>query len=429
MTESSPAGRPRITRKQVGAVCVGNGLDFYDFLTFAFFAPQIGRTMFPGGDTGDGLLYALLTFGAGFLTRPVGAIVFGRYADRHGRKPAMIASFTLMGCAIFALALTPSYAAIGMAAPILVVTFRLLQGLTLGGEVGPNTAYLLEAAPPGRKGLYVSMQYLSQNMATMVSGTVGALLALALTEGQLDSYGWRIAFLLGVAIVPFALTIRRTLEESLPPEENRTAPPQHSFGAILLGGGMMLGAGTIGSYSLEYLGTYAQTELALPPSSAFLSLIVLGSLGMVAEVVVGRAIDRGLDLRLLLVPWLLAIAVIVPSFVLLNELKTTAALLAVTAVLSLLLEAASLLALILFTSSLAPAVRATALGGVYAVAIAVFGGSTQPVINRLLAWTGNPIAPAWYLSAALAVGIVGVALVMRGAREKAPATSAVEAAT
>jgi MHS family citrate/tricarballylate:H+ symporter-like MFS transporter len=403
--------RGTITRKQIAAVCVGNGLDFYDFLTFAYFAPQIGRTMFPGGDSGDGLLYALLTFGAGFLTRPIGGLLFGRYADRRGRKPAMIAT------------LTPSYAAIGMAAPVLAVTFRLLQGLALGGEVGPNTAYLLEAAPPGKGGFYVAMQYVSQNAAVVISGAVGSILAAVLTPADLDAYGWRIAFLLGVSIVPFAVAVRRTLEETLPPEETRTPPAQHSFRAVLLGGGLMLGAGTIASYSLEYLGTYAQTVLALPPSSAFLGLIVLGGTGIVGDLVIGRAIDRGLDLRVLLVPWILAIVLIVPAFMVLNDLRTTAALLGITALLAMLLEAQNLLGLILFVRALPTAVRATALGGVYALAIAIFGGSTQPVVNRLLAWTGNPLAPAWYLSGALVIGLAGVLMVMRGSRSRAGAPS------
>lgn len=420
------ASAPRITGKQVAAVTVGNGLDFYDFLTFAYFAPQIARTMFPGGDARDGLFYTLMTFGAGFLTRPVGAIVFGRIADRRGRKPAMLMSFGLMGAAIFGLALTPSYAAIGMAAPVLVVFFRLLQGLALGGEVGPNTAYLMEAAPPDRQGVYISMQYVSQNAATMLSGVVGGVLAMTLSPAALDAYGWRIAFLLGVTIVPFAFAIRRTLTETLPPEgAPASANAPVSMRSVLIGGGIMLAAGTIGSYSLTYLGTYAQTVLALPATSAFLGIALGGIVGMVSDVVIGRLIDRGMDTRALLIPWLISIAIIVPAFMLLSGSPTTTMLLVVTAVLTMLLEAQSLLALFLFTRALPMAVRATALGGVYAVAIAVFGGSTQPVINRLLDWTGNPVAPAWYLAAALAIGLIGVIMVIRGGRAvPAPANEA-----
>jgi MFS family permease len=404
-----------ITRKQVAAVCVGNGLDFYDFMTFAFFAPQIGRTMFP--DTGgNGLLYVLLTFGAGFATRPIGGILFGRYADRHGRKPAMLLSFSLMGVAMLALAITPSYAAIGLAAPVIVIACRLLQGLALGGEVGPNTAYLMEAAPPGRQGLYVSMQYVSQNLAVVSSGLIGAILATVLTATQLDQFGWRIAFLLGVSIVPFALIIRGTLEETLTHAQSHTAQAPHSFRFILFGGLLMLSAGTIGDYGLQYLGTYAQNELALPPISGFGVLVVLGLVGISCDLLCGTLIDRGVDVRLLLIPWILMIILVVPLFMLLDAYRTNATLFGVSAILALLLEMQFMMALVLFTRALPTQTRATALGGVYAVAIAVFGGSTQAIINRLLVWTANPLAPAWYIAAAFTVGLAGVALVMRGTR-------------
>jgi Sugar (and other) transporter. len=135
----------RLSRSQIGAVAAGNALEFYDFVTYAFFATQIGRALFPG-DAAHSLLLSLATFGVGFVSRPLGGLIIGRMADRSGRKPAMILSFTMMGLAMTGLALTPSYAAIGMAAPLLAVFFRLLQGFALGGEVGPNIAYLMEAA-------------------------------------------------------------------------------------------------------------------------------------------------------------------------------------------------------------------------------------------------------------------------------------------
>src|SRR5262245_8079214 len=134
----------RIPLRHVMAVYVGNGLEFYDFLTFSFFAVYIAPNFFPGGNSSISLLKTLATFGAGFLTRPVGAIVIGGLGDRMGRKPAMVLSFTLMGIAIVGLALTPPVAKIGVFAPALVLFFRLLQGFALGGEVGPTTAYMAE---------------------------------------------------------------------------------------------------------------------------------------------------------------------------------------------------------------------------------------------------------------------------------------------
>jgi hypothetical protein len=141
-------------------VTAGNALEFYDFVTYAFFATQIGHALFPGNASSK-LLLSLATFGVGFLTRPLGGIIIGRMADRRGRKPAMILSFTIMGVAMTGLALTPSYAVAGMLAPLLTLFFRLLQGFALGGEVGPNIAYLMEAAPPGRRGLYISLNFAS----------------------------------------------------------------------------------------------------------------------------------------------------------------------------------------------------------------------------------------------------------------------------
>src|ERR1041385_7931754 len=133
---------PRIPLRHVLAVFVGNGLEFYDFLTFSYFAVYISRTFYPGGNPSAALLATLATLRAGLLGRPGGAIVIGRMGDRVGRKPAMVFSFTLMGAAIIGLALTPSYATIGVAAPIIVLLLRLVQGFALGGEVGPTTAFM-----------------------------------------------------------------------------------------------------------------------------------------------------------------------------------------------------------------------------------------------------------------------------------------------
>ena len=168
--KTRPAAPIALPLRQIGAVVVGNALEFYDFLTFAYFAVYIGQAFFPAHNPTSSLLMSLGTFGAGFVTRPIGALVIGAMGDRIGRKPAMMLSFAVMGFSILGLALTPPFARIGVAAPILVLVFRLIQGFALGGEVGPTTAYLIEAAPAGRRGLYGSLQYASQNVATLVAG-------------------------------------------------------------------------------------------------------------------------------------------------------------------------------------------------------------------------------------------------------------------
>src|SRR5215469_6899694 len=207
--------RKAIPALHVLAIVIGNALEFYDFLSYAIFAVYIGKTFFPSHDPSANLILSLATFMVGFITRPIGGIVLGIFGDRAGRKPAMVVSFILIGIAMLGIALTPGYAQIGLAAPILLVCFRLVQGFALGGEVGPNTAWLIEAAPPEHRGFYGSMQYATQNAALLLASCVGLLLSTVLNAHDLESWGWRIAFLLGVIIVPFGILIRRRLPETL----------------------------------------------------------------------------------------------------------------------------------------------------------------------------------------------------------------------
>src|SRR6201996_6813281 len=214
LATSAESQQPVFTRTTL-AVTIGNMLEFYDFITYSFFAIQIGHTFFPTQGEFGSLMLSLATFGAGFITRPIGGIVIGSYSDRAGRRPAMILSFAMMGCAIITLALTPSYASIGIAAPIIVIIARMVQGFSLGGEVGPTTAYLMESAAPGRRALAVSWQPASQQIAATAGALVGTVLARVMTEADLTSYGWRIAFLLGAACLPFGLYLRAKLPETV----------------------------------------------------------------------------------------------------------------------------------------------------------------------------------------------------------------------
>ena len=403
------AATPILTRRQIAGVVAGNGLEFYDFLTYSFFAAQIGRTLFPQ-DGGHGLLLSLATFGVGFMTRPLGGLLIGRIADRRGRKPAMLLSFACMGVALVGLALTPSYATIGMAAPILAVAFRMLQGFALGGEVGPNTAFLLEAAPPHKRGLYVSFQYATQDLAVLASGLIGLTLASSLTAAQLDSWGWRVAFLIGATIIPFGLVMRTSLAETLseqavPPA---TAAQRRSFMIVIIAGLLVLAAGTIGNYSLDYLGTYAQTTLGMPVTTAFGSTIALGLTGVVTDLGAGWLVDRFGRKRVMLVPWIVLIVMAVPSYMLVEHFRTSWSLIAMTALLSTLLGGMSVPSLVLFTEALPAHIRAGSIGIVYALSIAIFGGSAQVVEHQLIAAIGSPIAPAWYMAAALSVGLIAV---------------------
>jgi len=409
-----------LSGRQIAAVVAGNGLEFYDFLTYSFFAAQIGEALFPGSGEAK-LLLSLATFGVGFVTRPLGGVVIGRLADRRGRRPAMILSFALMGIAIVGLALTPSYAVIGMAAPVLAVLFRMLQGFALGGEVGPNTAFLVEAAPPGRRGLYVSLQYATQDSAVLASGTVGLILSSLLGEAALTQWGWRLAFLIGAAIVPFGLAIRRTLAETLVEEADRveTAVGGRGVPLIALAGLLLLMGGTIGNYTLDYMTTFAQKALHMQVNIAFGATVVLGLTSVVFDLVSGWLADRYGRKRVVLVPWLLLFLLAIPSFLVIVHFRSAVALFSMTALLSILLALAMCPALTLFTESLPARVRAGAMGTVYALAIAIFGGSAQFVEQLLIGWTGNPMAPAFYMTVALGLGAIGLAILKEtGAAEQ-----------
>jgi MFS family permease len=411
------AGSRALTGRQIAAVAAGNGLEFYDFVTYSFFAVQIGRTLFPG-DAAHSLMLSLATFGVGFVSRPAGAFVIGRLADRRGRKPAMILSFALMGVAIVGLALTPSYAVAGMAAPALAVLFRLLQGFALGGEVGPNAAFLLEAAPPHRRGLILSLHFATADAAVLAAGLVGLTLSNLLSPAALDAWGWRVAFLLGALIVPFGLALRRTLAETLPAEAAEPAPKGslRPFLVVATGGMLILGAGTISNYTLSYLTTYAQVTLNMAVTTAFGATVMLGLTGVVGGLAAGWLSDRFGRKRVLVLPWLALIALALPAFFLLSALRTPAALLGATTLLSLLHIFGSTAAMLLFIEALPARIRAGALGLIYALAIAAFGGTTQLVVKTLIEWTGSPLVPAWYMMAAVVAGLIGALLIREPAR-------------
>ena len=409
--------------RHVAAVAAGNALGFYDFLTYSFFAVEIGHAFFPFHDASSSLLASLATFGAGFFTRPLGGVVIGIFGDRAGRKPAMFLSFALMGIAIVGLALTPSYAAIGIAAPILAIGFRLLQGFALGGEVGPTTAYLIEAAPPARRGFYGSLQYMTQDFAILCAGLVGVALANLLDGPTFEAWGWRIAFLLGSTIVPFALWIRRELAETLEemPATNVTGtadqPPASPLVQMAFLGLVLLGSGTIASYALIYLTTFAKDTLHMSEGDAFGATIVTGLCGVCFDPLSGLLSDRFGRKRVMMIPWLLFLLALFPAFLLMVRYHNLAALLGATAVLSMLNQLGSPSVLTAITESLPRKFRSGALSIIYAVAIAVFGGSAQFIMKWLTDITGNPLAPAWYLLGALVVGF----LAMLAMKETAPA--------
>ena len=409
----------RASPRQVAAVACGNALEFYDFLTYAFFAAQIGRAFFPSSDPTASLLASLATFGAGFLMRPVGAVVLGQIGDRYGRKPAMLISFGLMGLGMTALALTPSYGAIGAAAPVLVVLWRLVQGFALGGEVGPATAFLTEAAGPGRRGLFVSFQLVGQRSAALAAGLIGLALSRLLPGAVVDAWSWRIAFLIGAMIIPLGLVLRAGLVETL--SRDQAPEPEALAGrslALLAGLSVaVMAGGTIASYVTDYLATYATATLHMAASVRFFAPVASGLTGVICAPLGGWLSDRIGRKPVMLGSWGVVLAGVMPMFVLLEHSRSVLALVA----LSMGLTAGGAVAVTCLLTSVSEGLpmrlRCGGLGLMYSAAVATFGGTTQFVVAWLTRATQSNLAPAWYLT-----GAAGFAfLAMLAMPETAPA--------
>jgi len=417
---SEDTARVRATPAQLLGVTLGNALEFYDFLVFSFFAVQIGQSFFPATNPQSSLLAALATFGAGFLMRPLGAFVIGGLGDRLGRRPMLILSFALIGIANLVVAITPSYAAIGLAAPLIVIVCRLVQGFALGGEVGASTAFLAEVAPPHRRGAYISLQLVGHGLSMLAAGLIGVSLAAALDDAALTAWGWRIAMGVGVAIVPIGLALRRTLPETLRAEvSSRPRPSFASYRGIAIFAFLTLLAGTIATYVLGYMTTYAKTVLLLPSSISFGATVAIGLAYTIGAVVAGLGSDRFGRRPFMILPMAIGAAAIIPGFWLLTNWPGASTLYAVSFVLRFLLVIASAAAFITLTEAFPLRVRSGAVAVVYAVATSVFGGTTQFVVAWLTGVTGDPLSPAWYMLAATLIGLVAMLFV----RETAPVKS------
>jgi MHS family citrate/tricarballylate:H+ symporter-like MFS transporter len=418
-----PDSPPLIGRSTL-AVTIGNMLEFYDFITYSFFAIQIGHTFFPSSSQFGSLMASLATFGVGFVTRPIGGIVIGYYSDRAGRRPAMILSFAMMGAAIIVLACTPSYASIGVAAPVIAILARMVQGFSLGGEVGPTTAYLMESAPAGPRGGAGSWQPASQEIAATAGAAVGAILTHVLPDAALESYGWRIAFLLGAACLPFGLYLRSSLPETVDLEAaaksagkggERFAVIRDNSRIIVLGL-LILAAGTITTYVGQYMTTYAETTLHVATGLAFATSVASNAFGIICALYGGWLADRYGRWHVMVWPQLATLVLTYPAFLWIVDTQSAWALLGGFGLLSMIGSIPYSAFYVALAEGLPQNIRGGAFATIYAVAIATFGGTAQLVVAWLTHVTGNPLAPAWYLLLAAAIGLAAMALM----RETAP---------
>jgi MFS family permease len=423
---------PRQRRKAIFAATLGNGLEFYDFITFAFFAIQIGDTFFPSVDKYVSLMGSLATFFIGFLTRPLGALVLGTYADRVGRKPAMMISMSLMGLGIVLLVLTPGYAQIGYAAPLIAVIARMIQGFALGGEVGSATIYMMEGADPHRRAYSMSWQGASQNIAATIGPLVGIYLASVMTPGELSDYGWRIAMGLGAVIVPVALVIRNSLPETVHHADTAPVEPLQaqaglgwwraclnvivSYPRPIVCGLLIMGSGTITTYILNYMATYGQNTLHLSPQISLAAEFGGNGISVIAILVGAAVSDRRGRKHVMLVPQLVLCAAIVPCFLWLTTARDAVSFIGGTLIIGWFSSYQYGAVYAAISESIPKAIRARVFALVYAIPITFLGGSTQLMVTWILKVTGNPMSVAWYLAAVSLVGF-GAMLALR---ESAP---------
>lgn len=410
--QTTPANPSGLQWRHVAAATIGNALEFYDFMIFSFFAIQIGHTFFPATDPFNSLMLSLGTFGAGFITRPIGGIVIGLYSDRVGRRAAMMLSYLLMGCSVIVMAFIPSYATIGIAAPILVLTVRLVQGFSVGGAMGPNAAYLLETAPPLHRGFAVSWQAASQFFASMLGGIVGIMLTTLLTPDALASYGWRIAFGLGAIALPFGIWLQHGIPETLhavdPNEvdEDRSLTRMQAVRKsrrIIILGLIVLSVGPIVSYAFTYLATFAQNTLHISPRRSF-AMSALSTIASAFMILLGGWLSDRIGRRPVMM-WanLAHLLLILPAATWMVNTRSTVAILLYAAVGTIGMMPFGVFSAAL-SENLPKNIRSSGFSTIYAFSVAIFGGSCQLVITWLIQVTGSPLAPTYYLMAALLIG-------------------------
>ncbi len=415
MTATTTPDHPALNRKAVGAVVLGNALEFYDFTLYAFFAVPIGAAFFPSDNATDSLLASLALFGIGYVMRPIGGIVIGAFADRAGRKPAMLITIALMAVGMLMLALAPSYATLGGWAQVIVIVGRLIQGLALGGEVGPSTAYLLEAAPPRHRGFVASWQIASQGCAALFAGIVATGLTIILGEAAMADWGWRVMFLLGIGVVPVGLVIRSHLPETAGEGEDPAAAAStgavvvrllREHGRLLLLTFVVIAASTVSNAIGTNMPVYAHATLGLTETVSTAVPIALGLASVVFPLLGGWLADRFGRRPVLVWPRAAIVVLAVPAFWWLAQAPTAASVYAVTFLMSALSSINAAAIIVAIPESLPRAVRSAGLSIVSAFSVSIFGGSTNYVVNKLIAITGDRLAPAYYLVAFSVLGTI-----------------------
>ncbi len=430
MSAITPAER----RRKIGAVirvASGNFLEQYDFFVYGYYATFIAKVFFPGSSPVASLMLSLATFGVGFLMRPLGAIFLGAYVDRVGRRLGLLVTLGLMAVGTISIAVTPGYASIGVAAPLIIVAGRLLQGFSAGAELGGVSVYLAEIATPGHRGFYCAWQSSSQQVAVMMAALIGAALSTLLTSEQMGSFGWRVPLLIGCAIIPLILWLRRSLEETdafqrMDHKVRSTREVAAALAAhwrlVLIGMGMSVLTTTTFYLITAYAPTYGRAALHLDSTGVLVVTLCVGLSNFIWLPVGGAISDRvGRYPLLLLVP-VCAILTAYPGLLWLVDGPSFSKLLAVELLFSSYFGLYNGAMIPLLAEIMPPQVRTAGFSLAFSLATAVFGGFTPLVSTALIEATGDRASPAFWLMVAAVVSLTAVLLSRTAGR--AAATSA-----
>ena len=415
-------GTQSATRGIVAAT-IGNALEWFDIAIYALLAIYIGRNFFPSHDPGVELIQAFAVFGVSYLIRPLGGLVLGSFADRHGLKKGLTVTIRLMVLGTALLAFMPSYGTIGILAPIGIVLARLIQGFSAGGEFGAATAYLI-AQNGKRKGFLGSFQFASQGLGSLLAAILVAVLTTVLSDAQMTEWGWRIPFLFGLLVGPAGYLIRKEMKEvPLPekPEDEKHSPIRDVFATQKVG--MLIAAGALAvstalNFILQYMPTFAIKELGLGPGISFTSLIITGVILTFGTPVVGHLSDKFGRMAIMVPTVVVLLVAVVPLFLWVISARSFLVLALVMTILGL-LKAAYFGALpSVMSDSFDARARATGLSFSYNTAVVAFGGFTPMIASYLVQQTGQAVAPGYYLAviAVISLAALASAVKFRGIR-------------
>ncbi|EPH0596728.1 MFS transporter [Klebsiella pneumoniae] len=412
------------TRDRIGAilrVTSGNFLEQFDFFLFGFYATYIAHTFFPASSEFASLMMTFAVFGAGFLMRPIGAIVLGAYIDKVGRRKGLIVTLSIMATGTFLIVLIPSYQTIGLWAPLLVLIGRLLQGFSAGAELGGVSVYLAEIATPGRKGFYTSWQSGSQQVAIMVAAAMGFALNAVLEPSAISDWGWRISFLFGCLIVPFIFILRRKLEETQEFTARRHHLAMRQVFATLLANwqvviaGMMMVAMTTTAFYLitVYAPTFGKKVLMLSASDSLLVTLLVAISNFFWLPVGGALSDRFGRRSVLIAMTLLALATAWPALTMLANAPSFLMMLSVLLWLSFIYGMYNGAMIPALTEIMPAEVRVAGFSLAYSLATAVFGGFTPVISTALIEYTGDKASPGYWMSFAAICGLLATCYLYR----------------